>query len=55
MIRTYWAEKGHLVRVWVEAPPPPPEPDNKQERALFLVRSNLLGGRPIPKQAMAVA
>jgi hypothetical protein len=42
LIRSYWAKKGHVVRVWVETH----KADLKDCRALSVVRSNLFNGLP---------
>jgi hypothetical protein len=49
-IRHHWAEKGHVVKVWIEVQQASHD-DLKKERALYVVRSTLCNGLPISRQA----
>jgi hypothetical protein len=44
-IRQFWAEKGHIVRAWIEVQQAKHD-DLKKERTLYVVRSNLFNGLP---------
>jgi hypothetical protein len=47
-IRTYWAERGHIVRAWVET-----QACEEHQRPIFTVRSDLFNGLPPSKRAVA--
>jgi hypothetical protein len=44
-IRQYWAKDGHVVRVWVVAPPSRTTNEHHGQM-IYSVRSNLLNGLP---------
>ena len=47
-IREYWRNRGHRVKVWLEELIL--DPKDKESTGLFVIRSNLVNGRPAPTE-----
>jgi hypothetical protein len=47
-IREYWRNRGHRVKVWLDELVL--DPSSKEKTGLFVIRSNLLNGKPRPAE-----